>query len=262
MKKIELFEIANDKIKDYHFLFHNFGHFENLIGYILKYEKHSILVDDVMNPSYALLKYGPAIIVKGNPTLIDTSAIFKHFHAYNWIVPSSTAWDKYISDYFERRLEAHKRVLFDPSTLDLDHIRSLKKVLPTGMRFETISKTHIEDVEGIVYQDLIRKFYVNHDFLKTGRGIVLLDGEFIVGYAASDNPIIGNNLELMFRVGYDNFTKYRGKGYGISLCIEFIEDCLNNDFIPSWDAANEISAHIAQKLGYKQIKDWTMFKIL
>ena len=228
----------------------------------MNYEKHIIKVDDLDNPSFALLLYGPAVILKGNPMGIDTNQIFKECNNNSWIIPSSTDWNMYILDYFEEKIEVHKRVLFDPSSLDLDHIRELKKQLPEGMRIETISSIHVEDKAGMLYLDLIRKFYNNHEFLKTGKGIVLMDGDHIVGYAASDNPIIGNDLELMFRVGYDNFTKYRGKGYGIQLCVHFIEYCLKNNLIPSWDAHNDISAHIANKLGYTKKKEWTMFHVL
>jgi hypothetical protein len=262
MKQVTLYTVPDNNIKNYHYLFDNFGHFENLIRFILNYENHTIKVDDLDNPSYALLLYGPAIIIKGNPNLINVTSILQQCNTNSWVIPSSTEWDKYILDHFEGKIEIHNRVLFDSSTLDINHITGLKKNLPEGMRIEQITSKHIEDTEGILYQDLIRKFYNSHKFQKTGRGFVLMDGDFIVGYAASDNPIIGNNLELMFRVGYDNFTKYRGKGYGIQLCVHFIEYCLTNNLIPSWDAHTDISAHIANKLGYKRKKEWTMFHIL
>lgn len=262
MKENMLESVTKDKNKSYHYLFESFGHFENLIRFILHYETYTIMVDDVSNPSTAILQYGPVVFVQGKPGRIDPNIIFEKVQKNQWIVPCCEEWDPYIQAYFEDRIEIHNRVLFDPSSLELKEVLKIKKDLPTGMRIEPISSTHIEDKEGMIYQDLIRKFYINHDFLETGRGIVLLDGDFVVGYAASDNPIVGNDLELMFRVGYDNFTTYRGKGYGILLCVYFIEDCLNNNYVPSWDAANDISAHIALKLGYTKKKKWKMFHIL
>jgi hypothetical protein len=262
MKKINLIEVNKDKLENYKYLFEGFGHFENLLRFILSYTEPIIMVDSLNNPSYALLKHDPAIFLMGNPNEIDIRTIFAEFQKNSWIIPCSTEWDKYIMSHFAGKYEMHNRVCFDSSSLNLRHIRSLKTDLPKGMNIVPISAAHIEDKNGMIYQDLIRKFFNNHDFLKTGKGFALMDGELTVGYAASDNPIIGNNLELMFRVGYDNYTKYRNKGFGILLCVHFIEYCLENNLIPSWDAHNDISAHIATKLGYRKKKTWSMFKIL
>ena len=36
--------------------------------------------------------------------------------------------------------------------------------LPIGYSIEKISKSHIEVQEGVLYQDLVSKFFIDHDF--------------------------------------------------------------------------------------------------
>lgn len=262
MSRTSLIEVAANNLENYTYLFQDFGHFENLLRFIIKYTEYVIKVNDLKEPSCAILKYGPAIFVKGDPNSPNIQMVLDHFQENNWIVPCTTNWDNYIKSNFKDKFEIHNRIQFDSESLELEHVRSLKVNLPDGINIVPINTSHIEDRDGMIYQDLIRKFFGNHDFLKSGIGFALMYEKQTVGYVASDNPIIGNDVELMFRVGYDNYTKYRGKGYGVQLCVRFIEYCLTNNLIPSWDAHTDISAHIAVKLGYTMKKKWNMFHIL
>lgn len=259
--KISFIQVSKDKQKDFYYMFDNFGHFTNLLNFIKDYTIPDLFVDDISNPKYAILIHKPAYFIVGDPNEIDTSSILSLIPKYGWIVPSSISWDSYIEEFFKGSFERHHRVQFDSSSLNQKHLKSMLWELPSELRIEQITKKHIEDIEGIVNQDLIQKFFKDDSFLEHGIGIALMIGDSIIGYAASDNPFKGDNLELMFRIGYDSTPEYRLKGFGTLLCVHFILLCLSKGIHPAWDAHTDISAHIALKLGYTFKKEWNMYNI-
>ncbi len=115
----------------------------------------------------------------------------------------------------------------------------------------------------MIYDDVISRFFTVSDFMTNGFGFALVDErERCRGFALTNYPIVGNEVELYFRVGYDFDAQDRLHGYGTTLCTYFIEEALKRGYVPIWDSANEVSAHIARKLGYVEAKRWLMYHIL
>jgi len=117
----------------------------------------------------------------------------------------------------------------------------------------------------MIRDQITSKFFLNVDFLQHGFGFALVNEQGVIhGYALTNYPIEchSHEIEVSYRVGYDDYPFYRHKGIGTTLVCQFIIEALNRGYLPLWDAANEISSHIARKLGYLDYYQWNMHHII
>jgi len=252
-------EIKN-QIEKYYQLFDSFEYFENFIKYAVRDLKPQIFVDNEQNPNCVVLYSYPAYFILGEPDEKYSDDVLSLFPRDSWIIASSSAWNNTINQHFQDGVITHKRTLFNSNSLDVKNILEQRKPIPKDFSIEPIQKKHIE--EGMIHDDVISRFFTTCDFLENGYGFTLVDGAGTChGFALTNYPIVGHDVELYFRVGYDFCPEFRLKGIGTTLCTYFIEESLKRGYNPVWDSANSISAHIAKKLGYVEQKEWLMYHI-
>ncbi len=244
-----------------HPLFQRFDYFTNYIQYAIANLEPEIWVDDNDKTNLAIFYTPPAYFLAGDPHAGNVSRVFEQLTGNNYLVPSSETWDRPLNDRFGSRLETIPRTSFHSSSLSLEHLRSLQTELPSGLQIVPIRSEQVNDLEGMLYQDLLKKFFVASDFLQCGAGFCLLEGQKIIGFAASNYPIRDNILEVYVRVDYNSDPRHRHKGLGTVLSATLLEYCLLNGLDPQWDAANEISVRLALKLGYTRHLDWKMYHL-
>ena len=76
-------------------------------------------------------------------------------------------------------------------------------------------------------------------------------------YAAS-YAIYDRGIEL--QVSTD--PRYRQRGLATRVCANLILECLRRKMIPHWDAANDISAAMAERFGYRREDTYQMIRPL
>lgn len=244
----------------YRDLFLTFPYFENYIHYAFDYLTPEIWANSPKQPTVAYFCTSPAYFLTGDPNLADVSQIFATMPDDSWILVSNEAWKPHLQAYFGEKLETHPRTLFSANSLRLDHVRSLKTELPAGLQLVRIGAEQVQQNEGLFSHDVLQRFFTKADFLQDGLGFCVMDGDTLVGFALSNYPIRDDILEVYVRV--PDKPQYRQKGLGMTLCATLIEYCLEHDIEPVWDAANAVSAHMAQKLGYRIAQEWEMYHIL
>ncbi|HZU87557.1 MAG TPA: GNAT family N-acetyltransferase [Anaerolineaceae bacterium] len=252
--------IAQEKNLDYTSFFKQQNHLGNYIDFALRYTMPEIWVDSIERPCVGIMFAPPAVILQGDPNAGDIPPIFNIVPKDSWMVPTNEEWEQRLATHFEGGFEIQNRTSFDHTSLSLAHLQTLKKDLPAGLRLIRVGEKQAKDTEGILYQRDLQYFFASADFMQCGLGFCILDEEQIVAYAVSNFPLLDNVLEVSIRVANDE--KYRGKGLGQAVSIALLEYCLQHNIEPHWDAANETSAHIALKLGYRLNKKWRMYHIL
>ena len=55
--------------------------------------------------------------------------------------------------------------------------------------------------------------------------------------------------------------EYRNNGFATIAGAQLIRECFNRNIIPHWDAMNETSAHLAEKLGYTLTDTYKVMRI-
>lgn len=104
-------------------------------------------------------------------------------------------------------------------------------------------------------RDLCSQFASRADYLARGLGFVALRRGLLVG-GASSYVRCKKGLEIQV----DTREDFRRMGLAGACSARLVLACLERGWRPSWDAANEASLGLAQKLGYTLIRPYTAYE--
>jgi len=255
-----MFEVTKDHEK-YFKIYEDYPVFQNFVRFIKKYHTPTIYVDNLEQPNYSLMHFHPIFFIAGDYTKADMTDMEQLLGTNAWIAADSDHWKDVLENHYQDNIETYPRVLFDSSSLKLDHILTFRnESLPDDLRIEPIQKEYLE--RGMIHDDVLIRFFTKNDFMEDGFGFALLDSKNNVhGFALTNYPITSKTVELYFRVGYNDYPKYRNQGIGTTLCTYFIEECLKRGLDPEWDAAHPGSAKIARRFGYVDKLNWFMYHV-
>ncbi|ADM36587.1 GNAT family N-acetyltransferase [Bacillus spizizenii] len=165
---------------------------------------------------------------------------------------SNDIWDRVMKTILKDELNQMKRVAF--SFQQKSSITELQ--LPKGFVLKRID----EDI--ILNSTEFNKAYYEEYwdsvsyFSSKGFGFAILHGNHVVSECTS--IFLGHH-----RAEMDIYTLEEYRGMGLAYCVasEFIEYCLKNGIIPSWDCdvCNNSSITLAAKLGFKKIIEYSIF---
>ncbi|MDX9807943.1 MAG: GNAT family N-acetyltransferase [Acholeplasma sp.] len=246
---------------EYYPQFDSYPVFHNFIKYAIKDLSPDIYVDQLDHPNCYVLYSYPAYFILGKPSIAYETEVCQLFGHNSWIINNDISWDVVLKKHFDTEIQSHPKIQFDSNKLSLEHILQYKKPLPSGLKIVPIDESHL--VSGMVKADVVSRFFTVSSFKEHGYGFVLVDdSNHVKGFALTNYPMVGKEIELYFRVGYDFEINHRNQGLGTALCAYFIEETYKRGLIPIWDSANEISAHIARKLGFVEMIHWSMYHVL
>ncbi len=255
-----MIELTKEESKKYYQDFLAMRHFHRFIDFIIKDHSPLCYVDKKEKPECIVMYFPPAYFLKGVPSHKSCQELKSFISNRAYIVPESDEWHEVMMDTFQENIRVHRRTLFSSESLSRTHLESLLFPLPDELAIVPISEVHLGK-DSMVYQDVTSRFFTVRDFSNYGTGFVLVKKKEVLGFALSNHPFDGNELELYFRVGFDSDPKYRNKGYGTLLCVYFLLWCLEHSITPVWDSAHEVSANIARKLGFSEVEQWNMYEI-
>lgn len=162
-----------------------------------------------------------------------------------WIVQGSSAFLVLVQA--QRSGTWSERIAFDPCRQPEDaHLTALLANLPQGVTLVPIGAAEMAFCRKTPWAaDFVNQF-TEDEYARSGLGVlVCADGAFVSG--ASSYAAYPGGIE----VEVDTAPAHRGYGYATLAAAKLILTAHQQGKIATWDAANETSAHIAQKLGYR-----------
>ncbi|HPG92320.1 MAG TPA: GNAT family N-acetyltransferase [Clostridia bacterium] len=234
--------------------------------HVIDDERTNFIVDDAANPNIFYITYHPFVafygdVSKGVPDDIMNSIIERMRKDRTFIVCQHPSWESALKEKFGEKLMGFPRTFFDASALSIEHLTSLKKEMPAG--YEILPLTKIDPVrDQMIYVDLTSKYFDKKDFSEYGFGYGLYYDNKMIGFCCSNFPVVRDDeVEVYVRVDFNDDPVHRHKGFATQLAVRFLLESLKRNLTPIWDAANDISANLAEKLGYVVDKKWTMYYI-
>ena len=141
------------------------------------------------------------------------------------------------------RYAIRKDTVFDRLTL----ARILRSPLPAGYSLQRFDLPLVRQALSQGWsRDFCSCFRDPYDYLRRGIGYgILYRGELTAG--ASSYTVYREGIEIEI----DTHREHRRRGLAEHCAAALILACIDRDLYPSWDAANLVSVHLAQKLGYQ-----------
>lgn len=177
------------------------------------------------------------------------------------LVPQTLEWEGLIEKVYGEKVISYKRYSFKRKEEGFSQKELLRIVNGLDADFTLTNMEECRDLFDEVSRtswagDWISQFSGYEDYRKRGIGTVLkYKGELVAG--ASSYAVYSGGIEIQI----DTREDFRNQGLGKICGAALILRCLEQGRYPSWDADNEISAHLACSLGYEQDREYTVYRI-
>lgn len=161
-----------------------------------------------------------------------------------YVLPSTRGWEKLVRTASNPR--SHTRYTFSHERLEAGRLRGRPKALPDGFDIRRFDEAAVERAASERWSlSFVENFADPADFLERGIGFGVFRGEVLVA-AASSFAVYDRTVEIEV----DTHPSYRRRGFAAAASARLILACLERDLVPHWDAANEASRALAERLGF------------
>lgn len=221
-------------------------------------------VNDLENPTAAEILLGDFFYFAGNPNAEGAEELIQNIpddfkSAKALMVPQNEDWSKAIERVYPNN---HARLTrygikkaptkFDPKVLQEYVDRLLEGYTLRQIDEELYQITGQEEFS----RDFCSQFDSYEDYAKRGLGFAVMYGnEWVAGASSYSMYTGGIEIELSTK------EEHRRKGLALAVAARLILECLDRGLYPCWDAANQQSRRISERLGYTFDKEYPTYAI-
>ena len=177
---------------------------------------------------------------------------------YVILTPQSGAWAAEIRRVFGKRAVPNTRYAFhrDASGFVPKDLREMAELLPEGVALFPIDDAlYVRCLSEEWARDFVSNYESPEAFVRMGVGFLALrDGEVLAGASSYSSYPGGIEIEI------DTRKDQRRQGLARACGARLMLECLERGLYPSWDAANKISVHLAETLGYRFREEYTVYQ--
>ena len=227
---------------------------ETLIYSCLQKVMGKIYVTDIENPKSAYAFVGCFAFYAGEP---NRELVRGKPDGFVIMVPQNEDWAKLMEECFADAKLITRYAIKKNTKFDVEKLQETLKRLPSGYELHKIdADIYDRCLQNAVTADFVSSFESKENYLKYGRGIVILKGDVIVAGASSYTRYLeGIEIEV------DTIETERRKQLATIACAALILECLEENLYTSWDAQNMNSVHLAEKLGYEFSHEYIAYEV-
>lgn len=213
--------------------------------------------DSPARPRAAVVAVGDFLYCGGEPGLSAARLlrVAVESEKRNWLVYAPGPWKAALDRVAPNT--ACTRCAFDPAVQPEDgHLRRLLSHAPAGLIFERIAGEWIARCREAAWSRDFVSLFTDEAFERDGLGVLaLLDGVPVAG--ASSYVAYPGGIEVQVETS----KAYQGRGLATLAAAKLILTAHEQGRIATWDAANAVSTHIAEKLGYRAVGTYTVYEV-
>lgn len=169
-------------------------------------------------------------------------------HSFLIMVPQDEGWAQMIASVYGERAVRRERYATkkEPDIFDREALTKYAAQIPDSCEIRMIDKELFHQIRTLGWaQDLCSQFQDWPDYEARGIGVVAIqDGAIVSG--ASSYTVYQDGIEIEI----DTREDMQRNGFALACGARLILECLDRNWYPSWDAHNQGSLALAEKLGY------------
>ncbi|WP_281556324.1 GNAT family N-acetyltransferase [Thalassomonas sp. RHCl1] len=216
-----------------------------------------IYANNALSPDVFVIKNGIFCLLGGNSAHQDAGRIIKVLSTNSILLPGPQQWLDKLQASRHIELESLTRYSMSHQSLCIEELNQWIAKSGANTTIFAIDESYaraISKSEQFGYH--LQNFSSAENFLARGIGFVACINKQIVAVASSA-LVCNKGIEINIMVD----EKHRGKGIATSLGATLVKTCLTAKVIPHWDAGNEASLRLAQKLGYTRRESYIAYRI-
>ena len=225
---------------------------ETLIWSCLQNVMGKIYLTDKSSPKSAMAILGCFAFFAGEP---DKELVTADWGPFVIMTPQNEDWAKLIESSLPNASKETRYAIKKNTVFDRNHLSSIVSSLKDGYEIKRIdSELYDECLSNPMFEDFVSVFESKEQYLAIGRGFVITkDGKIVSGASSYSRYLDGIEIEV------DTLEEERRKGLASIACSKLILSCLDDGLYPSWDAANNESVKLAEKLGYEFSHEYSVY---
>lgn len=252
-----MIELTAERRQNLQPLFADYPYLHGLVCGIVSGAYGQAFADRDPNPTVAMLCDDGFVFFAGDAASSTAIEMLASRSSGDTLIPATDAWRASMHHAWGDRLRGKERIAFTPPRAwSRQKLRQQMTDLPTGMVLKQITS---EDAGrfGALAKSLVEIDPVTQQaFLGEGIGYgVECDGRFLSG--CSGVPAGG-----MVEFEVQTHPRHRRRGLGTVVAAALIDHCIAHDLTPCWDAANDMSAGLALKLGFIHPNRYNVYRII
>jgi GNAT superfamily N-acetyltransferase len=214
----------------------------------------TVWADDPARPSVAMIHLDFYFLAGDeNAAAAEEAARFLDRRAS--IVTPDASWEPLLRRIWGERLKPRTRVAFRAGRWDRRRLRGFIDALPAGFALKRIGGADAARFAELA-DSLVYNFPSLEEFVARGVGFgVEHEGRFASG--CSSFAISPRSLEFEIQTHPD----FRRQGLASATAAAMIEHCLDRGLTPEWDAHNEMSSALAEKLGFVEPAPYRAYEL-
>lgn len=225
---------------------------ETMIYACLQNVMGKIYVTDTQSPAAAAAFVGCFGFFAGKP---NKELVYNKPEGCVIMVPQNEEWSALIEECHPSAKKVSRYAIKKDTKFDIDMLKTEISKLPPEYELRQIdSVIYDKCLKNPLTADFVSAFENKEQYLKIGRGMVILkDDEIVSGASSYTRYDKGIEIEV------DTVKSERRKHLATISCSALILKCLDEGLYPSWDAQNMNSVHLAEKLGYEFDHEYTAY---
>jgi len=232
---------------------------ETMIWSCLQKVMGSVFVDDLELPHSAMAFLGDFCFLAGEP--LAELALYKPADSGEFIImaPQNKRWEELIADCYNERAKKIMRYAIqkEGDVFNKEALQQAVDSLAVGYSMQMLDERLFQECKDNGWsRDLVSQYADYEMYQQLGLGVVVLkDEEIVAGSSSYAGYKSGIEVEI------DTKKEYRRNGLAYACGAKLILECLSRGLYPSWDAHNQGSVALAEKLGYHFSHEYTAFEI-
>lgn len=223
-----------------------------------------VWVPELKKPSYCLILQGDFAYLLGvtpkGEMAMDLRVQILETCGHAFITPMDERWKVWLEENFqgEYRMVTRYAMKRNENRFDKETLKSYAVKVPDGIKIKPIDKKlYNMALKEEWSRDFCSNFDSAEDFMENGLGFVAMEGRRIVSGCSAYGRSQG-----MLEIEVGTRKEYQRKGLALSCGANFILSCMEQGIYPNWDAANQKSVGLAEKLGYVFDREYLVYQLI
>jgi GNAT superfamily N-acetyltransferase len=211
-----------------------------------------VYVDSIENPQFYMIEQDQFFCYLAGDLPTETGREFaRNIPHGRFLMSGSEGWQEVVSDIFAEQAKPIKRYTYASESLSSNYLKNLASANPNTAH---IRQMDAELVSGGIPFLEIGAFDSPGDFTERGIGFCMMRDGNSIGVAYS-SLVCSDGIEVSIVVD----PEHHRQGIATALSCQLLLWCLDHHLAPHWDAANEESCNLAEKLGYSKQGEYTAY---